>query len=310
MNPVKDFDIKKDMNTDALAKQMFDSGGFAAKELGTAVDILETMAKRNCTRFLSFPANIISTGTRGIIRDMIKDKLFDAVITTCGTLDHDLARIWKDYYHGTFHTDDAKLYSKRIHRLGNVFIPAESYGTILEDKLQPLFADVYKKKKRLAPNELVHEIGKRLRGKKVKESIVYWAAKNKIPVFVPGITDGAFGSQLWMFWQDHKDFVIDVLMDEQQLSNVVYEAKETGALVVGGGISKHHVIWWNQFIGGLRYAVYITTASEYDGSLSGARVSEAVSWGKVKKTATTTNVICDATIALPIIYAALKDRGL
>ena len=308
MKPVKDFNIKKDISVDELAKQLRDSGGFCAKDLGMAIDTLETMMKRNCTRFLSFPANIISTGTRGIIRDMVKEKMFSAIITTCGTLDHDLARIWKDYYHGSFHADDARLYEKHIHRLGNVFVPMESYGKILEEKLQPIFADIYKSKKKLAPNELIFEVGKRLNGKKANESIIYWATKNKIPVFVPGITDGAFGSQLWMFWQEHKDFIVDVLLDEQQLSNIVYDAKETGALVIGGGISKHHVIWWNQFIGGLKYAVYITTASEYDGSLSGARVSEAVSWGKVKKNATTANVICDVTIALPIIYSALKER--
>lgn len=308
MKPVKDYNISRKMNADELTRQMRDSGGFGAKDLGTAVDILETMMKSDCTRFLSFPANIISTGTRGIIRDMVKEKMFSALVTTCGTLDHDLARIWKDYYHGSFHADDAKLYEKNIHRLGNVFVPMESYGKILEKKLQPIFSDIYKKKKHLSTSELISEVGKRLDGKKAEDSIIYWAAKNKIPVFVPGITDGAFGSQLWLYWQDHKDFIIDILQDEQQLSNIVYDAKDTGALIIGGGISKHHVIWHNQFIGGLKYAVYITTASEYDGSLSGARVSEAISWGKVKKNATTTNVICDVTIALPIIYAALKER--
>ncbi len=308
MKPVKDFEIKKGLSTNDLAKQMMNAGGFGAKDLGVSVDILETMIKSDCTRFLSFPANIISTGTRGVIRDMVKEKMFSAIITTCGTLDHDLARIWKDYYHGSFHADDAKLYGKHIHRLGNVFVPMESYGKILEEKLQPLFSDVYKNRKNMTPNELVYEIGKKLKGKKAKESIIYWAAKNKIPVFVPGVTDGAFGSQLWLFWQDHKDLVIDILREEQQLSDIVFESKETGALIVGGGISKHHVIWWNQFIGGLKYAVYVTTAGEYDGSLSGARVSEAISWGKVKKTATTANVICDATIALPLIYSALKER--
>ena len=52
--------------------------------------------------------------------------------------------------------------------------------------------------------------------------------------------------------------------------------------MVGGGISKHHVIWWNQYRGGLDSAVYITTAPEHDGSLSGARLREAISWGKMR----------------------------
>src|SRR3989338_8099647 len=182
MKPVRDMSFSKKSSADDIVRQMKDSGGFVAKELGTAVDILEKMIEdRQCTRFLSFTANIISTGTRGVIKDMIKNKYFDAVITTCGTLDHDLARIWKDYYHGSFHADDAKLYEKHIHRLGNVFVPMESYGKILEQKLQPLFFDVYKKKKHIATNELIKEIGIRLNGRKAKESIIYWSAKNKIP---------------------------------------------------------------------------------------------------------------------------------
>ena len=101
---------------------------------------------------------------------------------------------------------------------------------------------------------------------------------------------------------------IDVLKDEQLLSDLVWNAKRSGALIVGGGISKHHTIWWNQFKKGLDYAVYISTAVEYDGSLSGARPREAVSWGKINEKAKFTTIEADATIILPIIYAALNKN--
>jgi len=73
-------------------------------------------------------------------------------------------------------------------------------------------------------------------------------------------------------------------------------------VVIGGGISKHHVIWWSQFKGGLDYVVYLTTATEWDGSLSGARPKEAISWGKVKPSAMSTFVVADATITIPILF--------
>ena len=73
--------------------------------------------------------------------------------------------------------------------------------------------------------------------------------------------------------------------------------------MLGGGISKHHVIWWNQFKGGLDYVIYITTAPEYDGSLSGARIKEAVSWGKVKEEAKYITIEGDATVLLPLLVA-------
>jgi deoxyhypusine synthase len=102
---------------------------------------------------------------------------------------------------------------------------------------------------------------------------------------------------------------LDLLADEKLLSDKTWEAKKTGALIVGGGISKHHVIWWNQFKeGGLDYAVYISTAVEWDGSLSGARPREAISWGKIGKDAKFVNIEEDATIALPLMYAALNER--
>jgi deoxyhypusine synthase len=116
------------------------------------------------------------------------------------------------------------------------------------------------------------------------------------------------GSQIWLFWQTHKDFAIDLLDDEQKLSDLVFEAKRSGALMLGGGISKHHTIWWNQFRDGLDAAVYITTAVEWDGSLSGARTREAVSWGKVKPTAKHVTVEGDVTVLLPLMVGAALER--
>jgi deoxyhypusine synthase len=270
------------------------------------VSILEEMLKdEKSLNFLSFPACIIATGTRGIIKDMVKRKWFSTVITTCGTLDHDLARCYKDYYQGDFFMDDKELHKKGVSRIGNILVPNESYGEIIEEKMLKFLNEIYAEGKReLATYELCWEIGKRLN----ESSMLYWCWKNNIPVIVPGITDGAVGYQLWQFSQDHKDLKINILKDEQLLSDMIWEAKKSGALIIGGGISKHHVLWWNLFKHGLDYAVYVTTAVEYDGSLSGARPREAVSWGKIREKAKTVIIEADATIVLPIMFAALLER--
>lgn len=297
--------INKKGSINDLVMQMFESGGFTAKRLAVGINILERMLKeKNCLKFLSFPACIIATGTRGIIKEMIRKKLFDVLITTCGTLDHDLARVWRDYYHGSFLMDDKELHKKGINRLGNILVPNESYGLIIEEKMKRFLEKIYHDKKELATYELVWELGKRIKN---KDSILYWSYKNKIPMIIPGITDGAVGYQIWQFYQDH-DFKIDVLKDEQLLSDLVWNAKKSGALVIGGGISKHHVIWWGQFAKGLNYTVYITTAQEFDGSLSGARLREAISWGKLKENAKYVTIDGDATVILPIMYSALLQR--
>jgi deoxyhypusine synthase len=308
--PVRDILLKKNMTTNQLIKELYDSGGFSAKKVADGVDILERMMhEKDCVKFLSFPACIISTGTRGVIKELVRRKLVDVIITTTGTLDHDLARVWKDYYHGSFMADDTKLHQQGINRLGNIFIPLECYEAILEKKLQPILGELNSMQQKWSTKDLIWEFGKRLeKEKNGKDSILYWAWKNKIPMFVPGITDGAFGSQLWMYYQEHRNFTIDLFKDEQDLSDIVFDAKKTGALIIGGGISKHHVIWWNQFCNGLSHVVYLTTAVEYDGSLSGAQTREAISWGKIAEKADNVTIEGDATVLLPLMISALLER--
>ncbi len=308
-DPVKDIEPEKGMSIAGLIDEFGRAGGFTAKKVSDALKILEDMVNDDATVFLSFPAAIIATGARGVIKELVKKKLVDVIITTCGTLDHDLARIWKDYYHGSFMLDDIELHRMGINRIGNVLVPNESYGLIVEEKLLPVIENIYNSKKRLSTRELVWEIGKRIENEENAEnSVVYWCYRNRIPVYIPGITDGAVGSQLWIFYQQHRDFIIDVFADECELSDIVFESKRTGALIVGGGISKHHTIWWNQFKGGLDYAVYITTAVEWDGSLSGARSREAVSWGKIKESAKHVTVEGDATLILPLLVCGLLEK--
>ncbi len=300
LQPVKDIHLKKSKDVAELVEQMGSAGGFMAKNVAECAKVVKEMAEdKACTKVLSFPAALVATGLRGVLVDMVKNDMVDAIVTASGTIDHDIARTLGNYYHGSFLMDDAKLLKQGFHRLGNVLVPVRGYGPRIEKWVQPMLEELYKSgRKSVAPFELTEEVGRRLGS---EESLLYWAGRKKVPVFVPGITDGAFGSQLWFFNEKHRDFKVDVLADEKRLSDLVFESKRTGALVIGGGISKHHVIWWAQFKGGLDYACYITTAAEYDGSLSGAQVREAVSWGKVKQKARKVTLYADATTVLPLI---------
>ncbi|MGH9909875.1 MAG: deoxyhypusine synthase [Nitrososphaerales archaeon] len=306
---VKDISIKNSSDINDIFEQMSDSGGFVSKHMSDGLQILCDMVDdKECFKFVSFIGAVVSTGLRGIIKDIMRMKVFDAVITTCGALDHDIARTYSNYYEGDFRLDDEMLSKQKIHRLGNVLVPMESYGPLIESKVQKLLTSVYRKgKKEVATYELCEMLGKTLNS----SSFLYWASKNNIPVFVPGIMDGAVGSQVWLFSQRHRDFKVNLIKDSDKLSELVFDAKKSGALMIGGGISKHHTLWWNQFRGGLDYAVYITTAPEYDGSLSGALVREAISWGKVKRRAKQTTIHGEATTLLPFLFAAMiKKLGL
>jgi len=302
--PIKDLKIKKGMKVSELISAMHNVGGFSAQHLADGVDILRRMINdKESFNFLSFPADLVSTGIRGILASSVK--YFDAIVTTGGTLDHDIARAFGGIYHkGTFNADDAMLHKLGIYREGNVFIENEQYGLKMEQSFNKIMNDIYKSKdykKEYSASELIYEFGKRIED---SGSILRQAYLNKVPVFCPGILDGAFGTALSIFAQDH-DFKLNLIRDELELSNIAFDNKVSGALMLGGGISKHHVIWWNQFKKGLDYAVYITTATQYDGSLSGARLTEAVSWGKIKEKARYTTIDGDVTIILPVMFAAL-----
>jgi deoxyhypusine synthase len=303
---IKDYEFKKGMKVEELVKQMEEAWGFSAGKLAVGTKILERMIKKsNCTKFLSFTANLVATGTRGVFREFAKRKIVVAIITSCGTLDHDMARCWKNYYKGSFLMNDTNLHQRGINRLGNVLVPNDSYGTIIEEKMQKLLQSLWEEGKReVSGRELCQEIGLRCCN---ETSILYWAAQNEIPVYVPGITDGAVGYQTWLFNQDH-DFKLNLLKDEGEINELVFTAQKSGALIVGGGISKHHTIWWNQFKDGLDYAVYVSTAEEWDGSLSGARPREAVSWGKISERAKKVMIEGDASLILPLMLSALVTR--
>ena len=303
---VKDIEISNNSSSSEIFNELEKSGGFESRNIADGVNILSNMIQdKKCLKFLSFIGAIISTGFRGIIRDMIKKKWCDVVITTCGALDHDIARHFSNYREGSFTMDDKKLADQNIHRLGNVLVPMESYGPLIEEKVQKILERAYNDGKReMSTADINRELGKSMGD----DSFLYWAYKNDISVVVPGMMDGAVGSQVWMFAQKHADFKLNLIEDANFLSGLIFKAEKSGALMLGGGVPKHHTLWWNQYREGLDYAVYVTTAQEFDGSLSGALVREAISWGKVTKYAKETTIHAEITTVFPFMYKALLEK--
>jgi len=304
--PVKDIEISSNMPIEKIFEELSQSGGFESVNLSDGLGILTDMiSDKQCLKFVSFVGAVVSTGLRGIIKDMIKNKWFDVAITTCGALDHDIARHFSHYKEGSFTMDDKELADQDIHRLGNVLVPMESYGPLIEEKMQAFLEEEYQNgTKEMTTAEICKMIGKHLG----EDSFLYWAYKNNVDVVVPGIMDGAVGSQIWLFTQKHSDFKLNMAGDANLLSGLIFKAEKSGAFMIGGGISKHHTLWWNQYREGLDYALYITTAQEFDGSLSGALVREAISWGKVTKKARQATLHAEVTTILPFIYAALISK--
>jgi len=300
---IKDIHFEREPTVKELVGAYSESG-FQGTHIGQASELMKKMKAEGATIFLAFTANVVASGLRGVLADMVREGYADVIITTGGALDHDLIKAHEPYLLGSFHENDAKLHQEGVNRIGNILVPSSRYE-LLEEKMQNVFSEVSKDKKIVSPSEIAKEMGKQIDD---KGSFLKQAYEREVPVFSPGITDSAIGMQTY-FWKqqkENKDFGIDVTKDMQQLANLALNAEKTAGIIVGGGISKHHTIGVNLMRGGLDYALYLTTAEPWDGSLSGAPAKEAVSWGKIKEKGEHVTVHGDATITLPLIYYSLK----
>jgi len=304
MEKIGDVEIREKESALSLVEKM-STAGFQASHLGQAVKLIEEMKKEKAAIFLGFTANLMASGLRGIVKELCRKKFVDAIVTTAGSIDHDIIKSFIPYKLGSFMADDVELHQKGVNRLGNIFVETKGFE-ILEKKMQQWLKEIYGREKSISPSQLAGFLGEKL----PEESFLHWCTKNKIPVFCPGITDGAIGLQMHFFKQENPDFAVDATKDMKELSNLVLTAEKTGAIILGGGISKHHIIGANILRDGLDFAVYVSTAAEFDGSLSGAQTREAKSWGKLKEKGNSVQVNCDATIAFPIIASSLKEKGL
>lgn len=303
MERVVDRRVSSSMGVMDLIMLYRDIHGFMAGHLYRGFEILAEMIDNADLRFLSFTGNLVSTGLRGVLAQLIDERFFNVVITTCGAIDHDIAKsMGCGYYRGFFEADDEDLYRRGYHRLGNIYIEIKGYGVPIERFTHSLVDEIVGEKREWPVYEILWRAGEKL--SRDPYSILGAAYRRKIPVIVPGIIDGAFGTALYTR-SKISGVKIDLFSDMDLLAEMVFRSKKSGALIIGGGISKHHTIWWNQFKEGLDYAVYITTATEWDGSLSGAHPREAVSWGKIKPSGRRAVVYGDATIILPIIAAGI-----
>ncbi len=280
----------------------YKSTGFQASHLGRAIEIAKQMRKDKVTIFLGFTSNMISSGVRESILHLVKNNHVHALVTTAGGIEEDFIKTINHFILGDFRLNGAMLRSKGINRIGNILVPNDRYIEF-EKVFQKLLKELYEEQKKTGKITTPTEICRRFGELGDETSVLYWAAKHGIPVFCPGITDGAIGDNIFFFKNEHQEFKVDVTDDVVQLEDMVMDAEETGAIILGGSLPKHHIMNANMMREGTKYTIYINTAAEGDGSDSGALPEEAKSWGKAAADADTVKVEGDATIIFPLLVA-------
>jgi len=293
-------DLSKKITIKNLVQSMATTG-FQAANLATATNIVKTMMREKAYVYLGCTSNMITSGIRDIITYLTKNKKINAIVTTAGGVEEDIIKSLKPFVVGDFEASGKVLLQNGVNRAGNIFIPNDRYlyfERFLVKLLERLNDKQKKTKKIISVTEFTKELGKEIKN---KDSYLYWAAKNDIPVYCPPLTDGALGDILYFFKKRHPEFKIDITDDLVQIEDISLNQEKTGAIILGGGVAKHHILNSNILRGGLDYTVYINTGSEFDGSDSGARIDEAISWGKINPDGLSVKVTCDATIAFPLV---------
>jgi deoxyhypusine synthase len=285
----------------------YSSMGFQASHLSQTAEVVRRMQKDKATVFLSFTSNMISSGLREIIAQLCEHKLVDCIITSTGSIEEDAMKASSPFVLGSFEADDEEVKRNGMNRIGNIFVRDEQYATF--EKFHLAFMEkMYRKHgRKMAMNQYVRELGLELND---KNSFLHWCSTNSIPVFVPGPMDGAIGDHFYFFNKQHykEPFVIDAAAEVKDFYDLMLSAEKTGAIILGGGIAKHHLIGAAILRNGLDYAVYLSTGTEYDGSLSGARPREAVSWNKLKDKRNSAFVEGDATITFPLLACSMLGK--
>lgn len=324
--PIKGYDFNNGVDYDKLF-ETFKHTGIQATALGNAIDIVNKMiswrlsdepideeeddefkdpeVRKNtkCTIFLGYTSNMVSCGMREVIRYLCQHKMVDCIVTTTGGIEEDFIKCFNNFYLGDFNLSGAKLREAGINRIGNMLAPNKCY-TDFESFFLPLVKEMHQEQKEkgtiFTPSMIINRMGKAINN---EESVYYWCWKNDIPVFCPAITDGAIGDNLFFYNYNEAGFIVDILQDICTINKFAMDAKHTGMIILGGGVIKHHICNANMMRDGADYAVYINTAQEFDCSDSGAKIDEAVSWGKIKPDSHNIKVYSEASLVFPIIVS-------
>lgn len=306
---IKGWDFEKDFDFNNFIDSYFNTG-IQATNLKAAIDIIKEMRKNNTKIFLGYTSNMVSSGIRESIKYLVKHRFVDVLVTTVGGIEEDFIKCFKPFVLGAFDVPGRFLLESGINRIGNIFVPNDRYVEF-ERRFIPVLEEAYKIQKErgypITGEELIRIIGKNA----TEDSILFWALKNNISYFCPSLIDGALGDMIYFFKQRYPDFYIDITGDMKAIVDEVLDIKKErfGVIILGGGITKHHILNAMLFREGADYVVVINSGGDFDASDSGANLQEAISWGKINPSGKYVKVYAEASIVFPIIVEAAFKRN-
>ena len=307
MKTVDHVKIWQGMKAAELVNEFSKSGVMGAGRVAKASEIYSKMLNdKECKIFLGQAGAMVPGGMKEIIIDMIRNHYIDVFVTTGATLTHDLVEaLGYHHYKGSDNVNDEELHKEKIDRMFDSYMPNEVYEG-MEDFITKNFDSLAEKE---TIKDFIWEIGKLL--PKGKDSILRAAYEEKIPIFCPAISDSGIGLMIWGRIANGKKIKTNAFEDLKEILDMAWTAKKSGVFYIGGGVPKNFIQQAMQFAPeAASYGIQVTMDRPEPGGSSGAELKEGISWGKMNPQGDFTDVICDSTIALPLIYAAVKDKNI
>jgi deoxyhypusine synthase len=300
MQMVEQLEIEPGMSVNALVQRM-GRCGFGARRLAEAAAIYEKMLCGDFTKFLTVSGAMVPAGMRAIVSDLIRRGHVDVLVITGANLVHDMIESFGGHCLGNSDSDDAALRAEGKSRIYDVFLRDEDFAGF-EELMQSILPEGDRP---ISGRELLAILGGRIED---RGSILRSAYDKGVPVFCPALPDSMIGLQAWMFSQTRK-LTVDAFADIKEIVDICYESQGAGIVIVGGGTPKNFALQ-SMLVTPRSFdlAIQLSTDTPENGGLSGATLSEAVSWGKVSEKAEAVTVYGDATITLPLLAAAALER--
>ena len=308
--PVEPFTVTPDLAADEMLARM-EKISFQGRNLATARRIWEKMLGDDCTIFLGMAGALSAGGMRLIVAHLLEHRYVDCLVSTGANLYHDLHETrGRRHYVGSPRENDAALQADHIDRVYDTYASEDEF--VDNDEWIAEFAMTLERRP-YTTREFLHLLGQHLWKDTGNDGILTAAYRAGVPVFCPAISDSSIGMGLSQ--ARHRDATagqIDVIGDIIESANIVIRHPRTASVVLGGGTPKNFINqasvqaeFFDDRVGGHRYALQVVTDVPHFGGASGSSLEEAQSWGKLATDAEQVTVHADVTVALPVLVSAL-----
>lgn len=302
--PVQGPQLNQDISLEDLLEGYKGLGG-QATELWNAAQLLIKLRQLRDSEdpnqrpfiYFGYTSNMISSGLREVIRYMAEHKLVDAIITTGGGIEEDFMKCFENAFVIDYIVNDREMRLNGENRIGNMLVPNNNYMS-MERWMEPILEEAHSEQKKTGlastPSSLISLMGSRIDN---NSSVYHHCYHNSIPVFCPGITDGAVGDNIFFNAFKVDNFMIDIMKDMISITDLADTPRPTAAIILGGGIVKYHAINACRAANNpLKYVVNFNWGYEGDCSYSGAKISQDATTSGVRTDAEIVNVGGDASL--------------